>query len=150
MTSVTHTRTFTVAAPADVLFPLFSPEGEKLWVPGWDYTDVMGTSGLAEDDVFLTAAHDHRSADAVWIVKTYDTTSRRVTFYKIEPGEKVGVVSVTCRASAVDRTEVTVGYRYTALSARGEEFLAGFTAEAYEEFIDGWQTALQRHLDRER
>jgi hypothetical protein len=30
----------------EILFPLFSAEGEKLWVPGWDYENVMGTREL--------------------------------------------------------------------------------------------------------
>ena len=44
MTTVSHTTTFEIAARIDELFPLFSPEGEKLWVPGWDYENVMGTT----------------------------------------------------------------------------------------------------------
>ena len=53
MESVTHGRTFEIAAPLAELFPLFNPEGEKAWVPGWDYENVMGTTELSEDYVFL-------------------------------------------------------------------------------------------------
>jgi len=35
------------------LFPLFSPEGEKYWVPDWDYVNLMGTTELSEDYVFF-------------------------------------------------------------------------------------------------
>ena len=36
MNSIEHTAGFDIARPVEDLFPLFSPEGEKLWVPGWD------------------------------------------------------------------------------------------------------------------
>ncbi len=36
MKSISHTKAFEMALPVAELFPLFSPEGEKYWVPGWD------------------------------------------------------------------------------------------------------------------
>jgi len=57
MKSISHTKAFTMFVPIAKLFPLFTPEGEKEWVPGWDYENVMGTSELFEDYVFLTKKH---------------------------------------------------------------------------------------------
>ncbi len=34
MKSISHTKAFEMALPIAELFPLFSPEGEKYWVPG--------------------------------------------------------------------------------------------------------------------
>ena len=149
MKSVKHSKTFELAVPIKVLFPLFSPEGEKLWVPGWDFRNIMGTAELAEDYVFLTEAHDHGTTEAIWVVKKYDPAACLVEFYKVEPKDKVGVVRVQCRAMAADRTEVEVGYKYIALSANGEAFVSSFTAVAYEAFIREWQTLLSRHLELE-
>jgi hypothetical protein len=42
MTKVNHTASFEINQPVSVLFPLFSPEREKLWVSGWDYENIMG------------------------------------------------------------------------------------------------------------
>ena len=72
MKSVKHTAAFTLTQPVEKLFPLFSPEGEKLWVPGWDYENVMGTIDLSENYVFLTKSHDHASTEAIWVVKSYE------------------------------------------------------------------------------
>jgi hypothetical protein len=60
MQSVGHTITFEMAVPIARLFPLFSPEGERHWVPGWDYENVMGHTELAEAFVagFTAAAYD--------------------------------------------------------------------------------------------
>ena len=83
MKTIRHTKTFEMPLPIADLFPLFSPEGEKEWVPGWDYKNVMGTTQLCEDYVFLTKSHDHALAEALWIVKAYKPESHFVQFYKI-------------------------------------------------------------------
>ncbi len=147
MRTISHTRSFEMAFRVADLFPLFSPEGEKAWVPGWDYENLMGTTELCEDYLFLTRTHDHAAAEAIWLVKKYDPESHFVEFYKIEPGEKVGVITVQCTGLAASRTKVQVTYKYTALSAAGEKFISQFNEAAYEAFIADWQTLLQRYFE---
>lgn len=142
MKSISHTKDFEIAMPIGELFPLFSPEGEKLWTADWDYENVMGTTELSEDYVFLTKTHDHRTRDAIWIVKRYDPEKHFVQFYKIEPGKKIGVVTVKCSQLDSERTNVRVTYKYTALSTSGERFISEFDENAYDAFINEWQTLL--------
>ena len=146
MKSVQHTKTFQMDIPIAELFPLFSPEGEKLWLPGWDYENVMGTTELSEDYVFLTKTHSHATRDAIWTVKRYDSDAHLVEFYKIEPDEKVGVVKVTCTELDSLRTSVEVTYKYIALSATGNRFISEFTTTAYDEFIGEWKTLLSGYF----
>jgi len=146
MKSVTHTKSFELDAPIDDLFPLFSPEGEKRWVPGWDYKNIMGTTDLSEDYVFLTKTHDHGKTDAIWIVKTYDPGSHLVQFYKIEPAHKLGIVTVKCSALKPSKTKIQVTYKYIALSEAGEIFILGFSERDYENFIGEWQKLLSDHF----
>ena len=94
MNKIKHTDGFEIFQPIDKLFPLFSPEGEKLWVPGWDYENIMGSTELCEDYVFLAKNHDHASTDAIWLVKRYEQESYLVQHYKVEPEDKVGIVTV--------------------------------------------------------
>lgn len=146
MKSVEHHLAFEVPQPVAAVFPLLSPEGEKRWVPGWDYRSVTGTQQLREDDVFLTWSHDHAAGEAIWLVKRFDPAAHVVELYKVEPGEKVGVVRVRCTALAQRNTKVEVTYRYVALSAAGEAFIAGFTAPAYAAFIAEWQGLLSAYF----
>ena len=37
MRTVQHTKSLEIAKTIEELFPMFTPEGEKLWVPDWDY-----------------------------------------------------------------------------------------------------------------
>lgn len=147
MKTISHTKTFEMPVPVAELFPLFSPEGETYWVPGWDYENVMGTTELSEDYVFLTKSHDHASTDAIWIIKAYDPQNHFIQFYKIEPHEKIGLISVKCKKMGAERTHLQITYKYRALSASGEAFIAGFDGAAYEEFIDAWQRLLWKYFD---
>ena len=150
MKSISHTNSFEIEIPIEDLFPLFSPEGEKDWVPGWDYENVMGTTELSEDYVFLTKSHDHGTRDAIWIVKKYDVNSHFVQFYKIEPKDKIGVVTVKCTKIKEKKTIVQVTYKYIALSQSGENFISEFNESVYEEFISKWQTLLSNYFKSKR
>jgi hypothetical protein len=146
MKSVEHTLAFELQQPVSEVFPLFSPEGEKYWVPGWDYQNVMGTTELFEDYVFLTNSHDHGTTVAIWLVKRFDPETHTIEYYKVEPDDKIGLVRVCCVAQAAERTKVEVTYRYIALSKKAEDFISRFTAEAYKGFIGKWQILLSQYF----
>lgn len=130
-----HSKTFQVNRPVDIVFPLFSAEGEKLWVPGWNYENVMGSTDLHEDYVFLTQAHDHASAETIWLVKRYNPAEYFVQFYKVEPDDKIGIISVRCCQIDDAATEVEFVYQYIAIGEKGAEFIRSFTFDEYTRFI---------------
>jgi len=147
MSSVKHSKKFNINQPIEILFPLFSAEGEKLWVPGWDYENVMGSNDLHEDYIFLTQNHDHASSNAIWLVKRYDPNAYFVQFYKVEPDDKVGIISVQCLQIDELKTEVEVTYHYIGISEKGNEFIKQFTLEEYTEFIDEWEKLLLMYFE---
>lgn len=146
MQSATYTKKFSMNQPADVLFPLFSAEGETLWVPDWKYENVMGSTELHEDYVFLTQTHDHASTKAIWLVKRYDPKTYFVQFYKVEPNDKVGIVTVKCTPVDATNTEVQVSYQYIGIDEKGNKFISTFTAEDYSKYIDEWKTLLIKYF----
>lgn len=137
---------FQIPRPVDELFPLFSAEGEKLWVPGWDYKNIMGSTDLHEDYIFLTQNHDHASADAIWLVKRYQPETHLVQFYKVEPNEKVGIITVQCEAVDAEETRVEVSYEYVGLSQTGDDFIDGFSESEYREYIAEWERLLLEYF----
>lgn len=146
MNSTTHSAGFDIAQPVEQVFPLFSPEGEKGWVPGWDYENLMGTTVLSEDYVFLTRSHDHAATDAIWLVKKYVPEAWLIQFYRVEPGDKIGVVTIQCSKTNERMTHVEVAYRYIALSDQGRKFVDSFTTEFYAKFIDEWRDLLLQYF----
>jgi len=145
---VSHSEEFLLPRDIASVFPLFSPEGEKLWAPGWDYTNLLDSKGLQRDDVFLTDSHDHKSTNAIWIVSDYDPVKRYVSYYKVEPGEKVGKVIVECFRQTDTSTLVRVTYRYTGLSDSGNQFVSSFTKEVYKEFMSEWRSLLLLYFEK--
>jgi len=53
MKSISHAKAYKIEIPIAELFPLFSPEGEKRWVPGWDYENLMGTTELSVTNLVI-------------------------------------------------------------------------------------------------
>ena len=145
---VSHTDEFLIEKDISSVFPLFSPEGEKLWAPGWDYTNIMGSKELQPDYVFLTDSHDHKSTTAIWIVVNYDSANHFVSYYKVEPDDKVGKIEVQCVGQYPGHTIVKVTYKYIGLSESGNRFIAGFTKKTYKAFIDEWRTLIEAHFKR--
>lgn len=126
---------------------MFSAEGEKLWVPGWDYENVMGSNDLHEDYIFLTKNHDHASTDAIWLTKQYKPDSYFVQFYKVEPEDKVGIITVQCTKIDHSQAQVEVSYEYIGLSNKGDEFIGRFTSSEYKEFIGEWKSLLVSYFE---
>jgi hypothetical protein len=147
MSSIKHTAGFDISQPVERVFSLFSPEGEKLWAPNWDYENILGTTELSEDYVFLTGSHDDASTHAIWLVKRYVPREWFIQFYRVEPEDKVGVVTVRCSRISDQRTHVEVTYHYIPLSERGCKFIDGFTAETYKKFIDEWRRLLLQYFE---
>jgi len=147
MSIIKHTTGFQINQPIDILFPLFSAEGEKLWVPGWDYENIMGYSDLHEDYIFLTKNHDHASTDAIWLVKKYKPESHFVQFYKVEPEDKVGIITVQCTKMNESLTQVDVSYEYIGLSKKGDQFIENFTSAEYEAFIAEWNSLFVSYFE---
>lgn len=144
---VEHSAEFTIDQSIDLVFPLQSPEGEKLWIPGWDYENIMGTTKLHEDYIFKTKSHDHAETDAIWIVKKYDTENYIAQFYKVEPEAKIGVVTVHCETVNNISTKLKITYKYIGLSEKGNEFVKNFSEDEYNLFIAEWQKLLEEYFD---
>ena len=191
MSTVKRQTSFKIHRSAEELFPLFSAEGEKHWVPGWNYENIMGSTDLHEDYVFLTAGHHHSSQHeaelhgsgqdsqghhshshekstnhesglvahghhspehhatpkTIWLVKRHEPSKYFVQFYRVEPEDKVGIVTVQCKPLSENLTEVEVAYEYIGLSKRGNDFVAHYSVEAHEEFISHWPKLLIHYFE---
>lgn len=110
---------------------LFTAEGERRWVPGWDPVYPGGRTG-GEGAVFVT----HDDDDPVlWVVA--EAGERRVRYARTSPRCAAGLVTVEVVSDRPETTRVRVTYDLTALSPAGSTWLAGFAAE-YDAFIAEW------------
>ena len=112
-----------MALPPDAAIELFTPEGERRWVSGWDPL-YPG----ADDTVFLTPG-------TTWVTVERGARTRR--YARVTPGVQAGTVDVTCRPDGKGSV-ATVSYELTALSEAAEPELAAF-ADRYTELMSAWE-----------
>lgn len=142
MTTIKHQTSFQINQSVEELFPLFGPESEKLWMPGWEYEYIMGSTDMHEDYIFLLSGSGNKLTKVIWLVKRYDPSSYFVQSYRVEPYDTIGIVTVHCKPITVELTEVEVSNEYIGLSKKGDEFIKERTAEGFKTFIDKWKVWL--------
>jgi hypothetical protein len=134
---VERTGTLRVDRPLAQAFPLFSPEGERRWVAGWEprYLHPRDVPSDAPGTVFRTR---HGGEDTEWLVLRYSAAEGVAEYLRVTPGSRMGTVTV--RATERDgRTDVEVTYRLTSLSAAGTRTLEQMTAESYAAMLGEWE-----------
>jgi len=136
----------TVAAAVEQAFELFSPLGEKLWVPGWD-PELLHPEGVAWAQGQLFRTREERG-DAIWVVTTLDRSRHEAEYHRIEPGRYVARVRVRCEARGPARTEVQVSYQYVGLSPAGNDEIGKMSAADYEAKMRRWEGWIEEHLSR--
>ena len=111
-------------APDDAL-TLFTPEGERAWVPGWN--PAFPEEAADETAPGTTFTTDHGGAHTFWVVA--DRKPDAMRYARVTPGVYAGTVEVRCEPDgAATRAHVT--YDLTALGdpRRLDEFTAGYEA----------------------
>lgn len=137
---VEHTNGFVLPLPLRETFPLFSPEGERAWVPGWEpeYLHPLQPSD-AVGTVFRT---QHHGEETLWLVLEQDPAAGLASYGRFTPGSRIGTVLVRCEETDPSHTQVTVTYALTALSAQGTGILAALTPERYAAMLAEWREAI--------
>lgn len=149
---VRRETSFELAAPAELVFPLFCPVRERDWVPGWDPIVVFSESGLVERDcVFVTAEGEKSAAKAgkaVWIFTEHDADLRRLTLVCVAGQRVVKRLDLSVAAIDARRSQVFVRYTLTALDAEGLAELGRFDVEAFTLMMAGWRAAIDELLQQ--
>ena len=128
------------------IFPLFSPLGEKLWVPGWNPRIIHPEGADWEEGmIFLTG---EESGEAVWRVTRLDLASHEVVYHRLEPLRYVARVEVRCREAWGGSTEATVRYSFIGLTDEGNREIAAMTQEAYDAKMGRWKEWIRSALQR--
>lgn len=133
------TGTFDLAIPRTEAFRLFTPDGERSWVPGWDprFPDRSGDS-TDPGSVFETRVHGEQTT---WIVVNRKP-GRMMSYARVTPGARAGTVSVTVDdAERPGHCSVTVTYDLTALTPAAKTALEEF-ADDYPVFLRSWKDAI--------
>ena len=142
-TPASQARSFHLDAPLAKVFPLFTPIGERSWVPGWEPTILSGCE--ERGTVFRT--HAHGTPDTTWIVTEYRPLAGVVSYARLAQDSNIGLVDVICTEARSGGTNVNVRYTLTSLCESGQEFVNGFLSEDhYAKMIEEWRVATNAAL----
>ncbi|HEU4540812.1 MAG TPA: hypothetical protein VFR23_06755 [Jiangellaceae bacterium] len=127
-----------VPLPPDEAFVLFTPRGEERWVEGWQPRFPVPTEDdSAPGTVFETSADGEHT---IWVVVDREP-GRRVSYARVTPGSRAGIVSVALENGGDGHSVVEVTYALTALSPDGDRQLDEF-AVGYTDYLKSWESAI--------
>ena len=85
-----------IAVPPERAFMMFTTTGERTSARGWDPRFPSPVVDETEPGTVFQTEHGDR--DSVWIVAQCER-DRSITYATITPGERCGLVTVTCEPS---------------------------------------------------
>lgn len=130
------------ASPAKV-FPLLCPVRETEWADGWLPELVISVSGIAERDcIFLTP---DELGTAIWYITRHEPEKLFVEMLKILPGVTACRLSIQLSPDGAG-CFADITYSHTSLGPAGDEFVAKFTVEHYQKFMQVWEKVLNHFL----
>jgi hypothetical protein len=135
--SIELSGSFTLPLPPAAAFPLFSPVGEKRWVPGWD-PELVHPPGVEWERGLIFRTREERG-DAIWVVTALDRERQEVEYHRVEAGRYVARVHVRCSDAGYGATRVQVTYTFVGLSDVGNADIAAMSQGAYVEKMQRWQ-----------
>ena len=142
----TRVATIHLHAPPERDVPLYTPAGERLWVPGWVPRYLWPADGAAQIGmVFLT---EHEGRESTWMVADFDP-GRRAVYTRVTAGLSAVRVEVRCAPDG-EGTTATIRYYYVGLTAAGNASIEQMTEARYREWMEDWEAAINTYLSSER
>ncbi len=139
-----HSYIQSLATSPQTVFPLLCPVREAEWVPDWNPELVVSHSGVAEVDcVFVTPGSPESS---IWVITHHDPENYQLEMIKVTPNHTVAKLEIELADDGHQGTSATIAYTYTSLSPQGDAFLETFTEDWYQDFMRGWEQALNHYL----
>jgi hypothetical protein len=139
---------FDLPCDAEVAFPLFSPEGERDWVTGWDPRPVFPEKIIfGKDTVFQQGQGDD---DALWMIVDVEWKTRRAEYVRFAPDSHTARIVVEVERLDGERSRVTVSYTVTAFGSNVEALLQTFSEEAFADKMRDWQKRIRWFLREHR
>ena len=145
--SVRRRGTLRVAAPMARAFPFFTPDGERLWVPGFDPQYLHPLSGEQGVGAIFTTAHG--GEDTLWMVLRFSPSEGVAEYARVTPGSRGGTVQVALEPLDDDTTQATITYDLTSTSQAGDEKLGAFTDAAYAAMLSDWERKIAQAVVRD-
>ena len=136
---------FALPLPTSEAFDMFTAEGERRWVAGWEPVILSGCGATKPGAVFLT---DHGGEHTVWTVLEADRAAGRLAYSRVSPGRRAGTVQVRLVPNGAG-TRVDVAYDLTSLGGDGDQAVRAMDEAGFKRMLEEWERLIRAALDRE-
>lgn len=134
---VRRSGSFELPCNADKAFPLFSPEGEREWVSGWDPKPVFPEKiTFVRDTIFREGTGVD---EALWTIVDADWRTRRAEYVRMAPVSHTAHIVVEIEPLGAERCKVLVNYTVTTFGEGAERYVDSFSESAYSAKMENWQ-----------
>lgn len=133
---------FFLPLPPAEAFELFTAEGERQWVPGWE-PQILGEGPQEAGLVFLTEVD---GATTIWTVLESNRAVLQHRYSRVTPGSHAGVVEVQLTGERTG-TRVHVSYDMTALPGSRAEMLEAYAEPAFARMLQKWVELLSSWIE---
>ena len=133
-----------IAAPLERAFPYLTPDGERLYVPGFDPQYLHPLTGEQGEGAIFTTDHD--GEDTLWMVLRFSPADGQAEYARVTPGSRHGSVSVALERLDASNTRATISYELTSTSDAGDEKLTAFTEETFAATLADWEAKIDQLL----
>lgn len=135
--SISRTGTVDVACPPADAFGYFTPDGERLWVPGFDPEYLHPLSGDQGPGAIFTTTHG--GEHTVWMILRFSPVEGVAEYARVTPGSRRGIVRVRIEPTGSSSSRATVSYELTSLSDAGRVALTAMTTKEYSDMLEDWE-----------
>ncbi|KLN63985.1 MULTISPECIES: hypothetical protein [Vibrio] len=142
----TRTSTFEIPLPKEEAFYLFTPIGEKNWVPPFNPAFYGGKEEPKRGRVFSTLLDGQF---IVWQITDYDPENNEIAYSRFIPERDVTLLTVDVDQLSGQKSLATVTYYYTSTSEAGDEYVQKM-AHNFDDYILEWKKAVDKYLESGR
>jgi Polyketide cyclase / dehydrase and lipid transport len=135
----------TVAAPADVVFPLLCPVREYDWIPEWECEMVHSESGVAEMGCVFLTDFEGRGPET-WMVTRYDPPVL-IEFCRVAGATRACHLQVGVEDQGDGTSTLTWTYTHTGVDEAGRKWVEGYTPECFHAEMADLENRLHRYLE---
>ena len=138
-----RTGELTINGPVDKVFPLFTPEGETLWIPYWKWSPIYPAGKeTVRDMVFRT------DEDTLWTLAVYEPP--RGSVYVHTSPDVLARIEVVCEPIDAKHTHMKITWVLTALTDHGRMILEHHQTEAENaKKMERWKRWLDEYAVKE-
>ncbi len=137
-------RNIVIKAQRHIVQPMFTPEGETKWLPGWKYESIRSDNGETVLGSIFRTNHPVEGS-AVWICTEMGINAVEYVRVAVENLVcKLRIEFGVCNGDLY--TEAKIQFDFTGLTDKGNELILQYSAGLIENYIDTWADYLNEYF----